>query len=83
VKHRLSIVLDKRGNLGSKGSIGLLYKRGIRLGSDYDLRYQISEVHGDQEACLKGETMRELLVNKGEVDSKVTVGRGNNQVGKE
>ena len=40
-------------------------------------------MHGDQEACLKGETMGELLVNEGEVDSKVTVGRGNDQVSKE
>jgi len=39
-------------------------------------------VHGDQKACLKGETMGEPLVNEGEVESKVTVGRGNNQVGK-
>ena len=40
-------------------------------------------MHSDQEAGLKGETMGEPLVNKGKVDSKVMVGRGNDQMGKE
>ena len=40
-------------------------------------------MHDDREAGLKGGTMGEPLVNEGEVDSKVMVGRGNNQVGKE
>ncbi len=35
-------------------------------------------MHRDQGACPNRETMGEPLVDKGKVDSKVMVGRGNN-----
>ncbi len=80
----LSIVLGWKGKPRiKKRSIGLLCKRGNGSESDHDLRYKRLEVHSDQEACLKGESMEEPLVDEGEVDSKIIVGRGNNQVGKE
>ena len=52
------------------------------VGETY-LRYMVLEARQGSESILNGKPLRELLINEGEVDSKVTVGRGNNQMGKE